>query len=249
MRNGDAENRAGMPDYSSGGRGRNPQGPVAGASSLTAKRDNSCQKAQKLMEAVVERENMVKALRQVEANKGSAGVDAVPVQALRDYLREHWPRIKEEVLESRYQPQPVRKVEIPKPGGKGMRQLGIPTVVDRLIQQALNQVLQPIFDPDFSESSYGFRPGRSAHQAVLKAREYAASGRRRVVDMDLEKSFDRVNHDILMARLARKIGDKRFLKLVRRYLQAGLMVGGIVSPRTEGTPQGGPLCHCFLTSC
>ena len=193
------------------------------------------------MEAVVERENMFKALRQVEANKGSAGVDGVSVQALRAYLREHWPRIKEELLEGRYQPQPVLKVEIPKPGGKGMRQLGIPTVMDRLIQQALNQVMQPIFDPDFSESSYGFRPGRSAHQAVLKAREYAAEGRRWVVDMDLEKFFDRVNHDILMARVARKIGDKRVLKLIRRYLEAGMMIGGVVSPRTEGTPQGGPL--------
>jgi RNA-directed DNA polymerase len=193
------------------------------------------------MEAVVERENMFKALRQVEANKGSAGVDGISSANLRDCLRQHWPRIKEELLEGRYQPQPVRKVEIPKQGGKGMRQLGIPTVMDRLIQQALNQVLQPIFDPDFSESSYGFRPGRSAHQAVLKAREYVTSGRRWVVDMDLEKFFDRVNHDILMARLVRKIGDKRVLKLIRRYLQAGVMVGGAVSPRTEGTPQGGPL--------
>jgi len=193
------------------------------------------------MEAVVERENMIKALRRVEANKGSAGVDGVSVDALRAKLRQHWPRIREELLEGRYQPQPVREVEIPKPGGKGMRQLGIPTVMDRLIQQALNQVMQPIFDPDFSESSYGFRPGRSAHQAVLKAREYAAAGKRWVVDMDLEKFFDRVNHDILMARLARKIGDKRVLKLIRRYLQAGLMVGGVVSPRIEGTPQGGPL--------
>jgi RNA-directed DNA polymerase len=193
------------------------------------------------MEAVVERENMFKALHQVEANKGSAGVDGVSVQAMRACLREHWPRIREELLHGRYQPQPVRKVEIPKPGGKGMRQLGIPTVMDRLIQQALNQVMQPIFDPDFSESSYGFRPGRSAHQAVLRAREYAADGRRWVVDMDLEKFFDRVNHDILMARLARRIEDKRVLGLIRRYLQAGLMVGGIVSPRTEGTPQGGPL--------
>jgi len=194
-----------------------------------------------LMEAVVERENMFGALRQVEANKGSAGVDGVSVDALRACLREHWPRIKEELLEGRYQPQPVRKVEIPKPGGKGMRQLGIPTVMDRLIQQALNQVMQPIFDPDFSESSYGFRPGRSAHQAVLRAREYAATDRRWVVDMDLEKFFDRVNHDILMARLARKIADRRVLQLIRGYLQAGSMVGGVVSPRTEGTPQGGPL--------
>lgn len=193
------------------------------------------------MEAVVERENMVKALRQVEANKGSAGVDGVSVECLRSILREHWPRIKEELLEGGYRPQPVRKVEIPKPGGKGMRQLGIPTVMDRLIQQALNQVMQPIFDPDFSESSYGFRPGRSAHQAVLKAREHAAKGKRWLVDMDLEKFFDRVNHDILMARVARKIDDKRVLQLIRRYLQAGIMIGGVVSPRTEGTPQGGPL--------
>jgi len=230
-----------MPGYSSGGRGRNPQGPVAGASNLTAKRDDSCRKSHGVMEAVVERENMVKALRQVEANKGSAGVDGVTVQALRASLREHWPRIKEELLEGRYQPKPVRKVEIPKPGGKGMRQLGIPTVMDRLIQQGLNQVMQPIFDPDFSESSYGFRPARSAHQAVLKAREYASEGRRWVVDMDLEKFFDRVNHDILMARIARRIADKRVLVLIRRYLQAGIMIGGVVSPRTEGTPQGGPL--------
>jgi RNA-directed DNA polymerase len=194
-----------------------------------------------LMEAVVERENMFRALRRVEANKGSAGVDGVTVDVLRACLREHWRRIKEELLEGRYQPQPVRKVEIPKPGGKGMRQLGIPTVMDRLIQQALNQVMQPIFDPDFSESSYGFRPGRSAHQAVLRAREYAAADRRWVVDMDLEKFFDRVNHDILMARLARKIADRRVLKLIRRYLEAGSMVGGVVSPRKEGTPQGGPL--------
>jgi RNA-directed DNA polymerase len=241
MRNRDADSRAGTLGTSSGGSGRNPQGPVGCASSLTARKDASRQRTMQLMEAVVERENMFKALRQVEGNKGSAGVDGVSVDALRACLRKHWARIREDLLDGRYQPQPVRKVEIPKPGGKGMRQLGIPTVVDRLIQQALNQVLQPIFDPDFSESSYGFRPGRSAHQAVIKAREYAAEGRRWVVDMDLEKFFDRVNHDILMARIAGKVGDKRVLKLIRRYLQAGLMVGGVVSPRTEGTPQGGPL--------
>ena len=162
------------------------------------------------------------------------------VDALLPYLREHWPSIKEELLAGRYQPRPVRKVEIPKPGG-GMRQLGIPTVVDRLIQQALHQVLQPIFDPGFSASSYGFRPGRGAQQAVAQAKVYVAAGKRWVVDLDLEKFFDRVNHDILMARLARKIKDKRVLRLIRRYLQAGMMESGLVSPRTEGTPQGGPL--------
>jgi len=177
----------------------------------------------------------------VESNAGSAGVDEVTVSKLRGYLREHWLAIKVELLEGRYKPQPVRGVKIPKAGGKGMRQLGIPTVLDRLIQQALHQVLQPIFDPGFSESSYGFRPNRSAQDAVRQARRHVAEGRRWVVDIDLEKFFDRVNHDVLMSRVARKVEDKRVLKLIRRYLQAGMMEGGLVSPRLEGTPQGGPL--------
>lgn len=193
------------------------------------------------MEAVVERENMKAAYRRVKANKGAGGVDGMSVHDLKAHLMENWPRIREELLDGEYEPQPVLGVEIPKPGGKGVRQLGIPTAVDRLIQQALNQVLQPVFDPHFSEFSYGFRPGRSAHQAVLQAREYAAEGRRWVVDMDLEKFFDRVNHDVLMARLAKKIKDKRVLKLIRRYLTVGLMSGGIISQRVQGTPQGGPL--------
>jgi RNA-directed DNA polymerase len=193
------------------------------------------------MEAVVERENMVRALERVEANKGAPGVDEMPVGSLRGYLKEHWPRIKEELLSERYQPQPVRRVEIPKPGGKGMRQLGIPTVTDRLIQQAVHQVLSAIFEGGFSEHSYGFRPGRSALEAVQAARQHVADGRRWVVDMDLEKFFDRVNHDILMSRVARKVKDKRVLLLIRRYLQSGVMVGGLVEPRAEGTPQGGPL--------
>jgi RNA-directed DNA polymerase len=193
------------------------------------------------MEAVVERENMMAAMRRVEANKGSAGVDDKPVETLRPYLKEHWPRIKEALLSGRYKPNVVRRVNIPKPDGKGVRQLGIPTVIDRLIQQALHQVMQPVFDGNFSESSYGFRPGRSAQQAVLAARKHVASGRRWVVDMDMEKFFDRVNHDVLMARVARTIEDKRILGLIRRYLQAGVMEDGLVSQRIEGTPQGGPL--------
>jgi len=181
------------------------------------------------------------ALKRVEQNKGVAGVDKITVEQLRAYLREHWLGIKEELLAGDYQPLPVRKVEIPKPGGAGMRMLGIPTVLDRLIQQALHQVLSPLFEVSFSESSYGFRPQRSAQQAVLKAREYVREGRRWVVDIDLEKFFDRVNHDVMMSRLARRIKDKRVLRLIRRYLQAGMMANGLATARREGTPQGGPL--------
>jgi RNA-directed DNA polymerase len=225
----------------SGGSGRNSREQKKGVSKATAKRENSLRETNQLMEAVVERENMFAALHRVESNKGSAGVDQVTTEDLRRYLKEHWLRIKVELLEGRYKPQPVRGVKIPKPGGKGMRQLGIPTVVDRLIQQSLHQVLQPIFDPGFSESSYGFRPNRNAHDAVRQARRHVSEGRRWIVDIDLEKFFDRVNHDVLMARVARKIKDKRILKLIRRYLQAGMMEGGLTSLRTEGTPQGGPL--------
>jgi len=192
------------------------------------------------MEAVVARENLLRAYQQVMSNKGAAGIDQMTVEQLKPYLQEHWVKIKEYLLKGEYQPQPVRCVEIPKPQG-GMRQLGIPTVVDRLIQQALHQVLSPIFEPGFSESSYGFRPGRSAHQAVQQARRYVAEGRWWLVDLDLEKFFDRVNHDILMSRLTRRVSDKRVLRLIRRYLQAGMMAGGVSSPRTEGAPQGGPL--------
>jgi RNA-directed DNA polymerase len=194
----------------------------------------------RLLEAILSRENMMAALRRVTANQGAPGIDGMSVEVLRGHLATHWPRIKEELLAGRYRPAPVRGVEIPKPGG-GSRLLGIPTVVDRLIQQAMHQVLMPLFDPGFSNSSYGFRPGRSAQEAVLAARSHRAAGRRFVVDLDLEKFFDRVNHDVLMARVARKVADKRVLRLIRRYLQAGLMLGGVTTARAEGTPQGGPL--------
>ncbi|WP_305042567.1 group II intron reverse transcriptase/maturase [Geoalkalibacter sp.] len=192
------------------------------------------------MEMVISRSNMMAAYGRVASNKGAPGVDGISVGELKSHLRQNWPSIKEDLLDGSYCPGPVRKVEIPKPDG-GVRTLGIPTVQDRLIQQALHQVLQPLFDPDFSENSYGFRPGRSTHQAVQTARKFVAEGRRWVVDIDLEKFFDRVNHDILMSLVARKVKDKQVLVLIRRYLQAGVLEGGLVSPRAEGTPQGGPL--------
>jgi len=193
------------------------------------------------MEEVVCKENMLVAYHRVVSNQGSSGVDGMSVKELAPYIRKEWDSLCESLLEDRYQPSPALKVEIPKPGGKGMRMLGIPTVVDRMIQQALMQVMQPYFEGTFSESSYGFRPGRSAHQAVTQARDHVRSGYRWVVDMDLEKFFDRVNHDILMSRLSRHIEDKRILHLIRRYLQSGMMEAGLVSARTQGVPQGGPL--------
>ena len=207
----------------------------------TARGDPSGHEALTLIEQVVRRENLVAAHARVVRNGGAPGVDGMTVDELMPYCRQHWARIREQLLSGTYVPQPVRRVEIPKPDGKGVRMLGIPTVLDRFIQQALLQVLSPIFDPTFSDASYGFRPGRSTHQAVQRARGHIAAGHRWVVDVDLEKFFDRVNHDVLMARVARRVKDKRVLLLIRRYLQAGMMEGGLVSPRTEGTPQGGPL--------
>ena len=189
----------------------------------------------------VERGNVWAAYRRVVENKGAAGVDGLAVPEFKDWLKDHWPTVKAALLAGRYIPQAVRAVEIPKPSGTGTRLLGIPTLVDRLIQQALLQVLQPIFEPGFSESSYGFRPGRNAHQAVKAAQKYVRAGKRFVVDLDLEKFFDRVNHDIVMSRVARQVKDERVLKLIRRYLEAGLMQDGLIKPRTQGSPQGGPL--------
>jgi RNA-directed DNA polymerase len=192
------------------------------------------------MEEVCGRENCKQALARVKANKGSAGVDGMTVHELPDYLKQHWPAIREQLLSGTYKPHPVKRVEIPKPDG-GVRKLGIPTVLDRFIQQAVMQVLQRRWDRTFSDHSYGFRPGRSAHQAVEKAQQYIAEGYRWVVDLDLEKFFDRVNHDKLMAKMAERVSDKQLLKLIRAFLRAGVMEGGLVSPVDEGTPQGGPL--------
>jgi RNA-directed DNA polymerase len=198
-------------------------------------------KTDRLMEEVCERENLEEALQRVKANKGSAGVDGMTVGQLTDYLKQHWPAIREQLLNGTYEPKPVRRVEIPKPDGGGTRKLGIPSVLDRFIQQAVMQVLQRRWDPTFSEYSYGFRPGRSAHQAVAQAQQYIAEGYGWCVDFDLEKFFDRVNHDKLMGQVAKRVEDKRLLKLIRAFLNAGVMENGLVSPSVEGTPQGGPL--------
>jgi RNA-directed DNA polymerase len=194
----------------------------------------------RLMEEVCERENLKEALKRVKANKGSAGVDGMTVDGIADYLKQHWPAIREQLLNGTYEPKPVRRVEIPKPDG-GVRKLGIPTVLDRLIQQAVMQVLQRRWDRTFSDHSYGFRPGRSAQQAVAQAQQHIVEGYGWVVDLDLEKFFDRVNHDKLMGQIAKRVEDKRLLKLIRAFLNAGVMENGLVSPSVEGTPQGGPL--------
>jgi len=201
---------------------------------------NPSHETMELMEQVVERGNMILAYKQVVRNKGSAGIDKMSVEQLKPYLAEHWAEIKESLLRGKYKPQAVRVVFIPKPKG-GQRQLGIPTVLDRLIQQTLHQVLNPIFDPTFSENSYGFRKGKNAHQALKQAQEYQKSGKRWVVDMDLAKFFDEVNHDVLMSKIAKRIEDKRVLRLIRGYLRSGIMIDGMVSQRDKGTPQGSPL--------
>ncbi len=212
-----------------------------GTEPLAAKRTpESPAEEERLMEEVCDRENLEIAWKRVRGNKGSPGVDGLTIDNAVDYLREHWPTIRDQLLDGAYQPQPVKRVEIPKPDG-GVRKLGVPCVVDRLIQQALLQVLQKRWDPTFSEHSYGFRPGRSAHQAVAQAQSYIAEGYGYVVDIDLEKFFDRVNHDKLMARVAERVADKRVLRLIRAFLSAGVMEHGLVRPIDEGTPQGGPL--------
>jgi RNA-directed DNA polymerase len=223
------------------GRGETPAGGYPRAEPFVAKpAPESPAVTEQLMEEVCDGENLQSAWKRVRRNQGSPGVDGMTIDDAKIYLREHWPSIRSQLLNGTYQPQPVKRVEIPKPDG-GVRKLGVPCVVDRLIQQAVLQVLQEQWDPTFSEHSYGFRPARSAHQAVAQAQRYVAEGYNVVVDLDLEKFFDRVNHDCLMARVAARISDKRVLKLIRAFLTAGVMEDGLVLPVDEGTPQGGPL--------
>ena len=248
-------NRNEGPDMDRGGAGKKAEKPEragrkgggtaestgAGARQTTgASGENAGDGAPGLMEEVLRPGNLKAAYERVVRNGGAGGVDGRTVDDLKEQLRTDWPRIREQLLSGTYKPNPVRKVKIPKPGG-GKRTLGIPTVMDRMIQQALMQVLTPIFDPTFSEDSYGFRPGRSTQDAVLRAKEHMEAGHRWVVDLDLEAFFDTVNHDVLMARVKRRVKDKRVLRLIGNYLRAGMMEEGLTSPRTEGTPQGGPL--------
>ena len=237
--------KPGQPGRTAAGRGEAAPEAVSGEAELARHAQTDCGACDLLGQALA-RENMARAWKRVKANKGSAGVDGRTVLETGEYLKQAWPDIRARLLDGSYRPEPVRRVGIPKPGG-GTRELGIPTVVDRLIQQALLQVLQPLIDPTFSEHSHGFRPGRSAHGAVLEAQQYVQAGYGTVVDVDLEKFFDHVNHDILMDRLAKRIADKRVLKLIRLYLQAGILANGLCSERFEGTPQGGPLSP-LLTS-
>ncbi len=241
MTTGAAEGRVEISGASPECSGRKPRMAGIGAANFTGRKATHWPEAATgLMEEIISRGNMMAAYSRVLSNKGAPGVDGMSVTALKGYLHEQWPRIKEELLAGRYHPQPVRKVEIPKPGG-GTRMLGIPTVLDRLIQQAIHQVLSPLFDPGFSENSYGFRPGKSAHQAVKAAQKHVSCGLRWVVDIDLEKFFDRVHHDTLMSLVKRKVGDRVVLSLIDSYLKAGILAGGLITARVEGTPQGGPL--------
>lgn len=239
MREAEPEKKIEISEADQRGQGRKPEAAQASGSNFPGRKAQTGPKQPDLIERMLERGNMLKALQAVEANRGAAGVDGMEVKQLRVYLREHWVEIREQILSGNYEPRPVRRVDIPKPGGT--RMLGIPTVLDRLLQQAIHQILSPLWEEGFSAHSYGFRPGRSAAQAVKAAQAHIQSGKRWVVDVDLEKFFDRVNHAVLMARVARKVKDQRMLKLIRRYLESGIMQQGLVEPRNEGTPQGGPL--------
>jgi group II intron reverse transcriptase/maturase len=241
MDRGDAGKKAERPERAERVGGETAESTGAGARQATgASGEKAGDGAPGLMEEVLRRENLTAAYERVVRNGGAGGVDGRGVDDLKEQLQTDWPHIREQLLSGSYKPSPVRKVKIPKPGG-GRRTLGIPTVMDRMIQQALSQALTPIFDPTFSADSYGFRPGRSTQDAVERAKEHIEAGHRWVVDLDLEAFFDTVNHDVLMARVKRRVKDKRVLRLIGRYLRAGMMEGGLMSPRTEGTPQGGPL--------
>lgn len=240
MRDGEPEKKIEISEADQRGQGRKPEAAQVSGANFPGSKEQTGPKQPDLIERMLERGNLLKALQAVEANRGAAGVDGMEVGQLRRHLREHWAQIREQILKGSYEPRPVRRVDIPKPGG-GTRMLGIPTVLDRFIQQAIHQILSPLWEEGFSAHSYGFRLGRSAAQAVKAAQGHIRSGKRWVVDVDLEKFFDRVNHAVLMARVARKVKDQRLLKLIRRYLESGIMQQGLVEPRSEGTPQGGPL--------